>query len=158
MGMMFSANATGQAIAAAGDMLEVISPSDAAVVLHRLWIEQQTEEGDAESEQITISLKRITGAPTSGSGGTAVTPVVLAAGGAAAGTTVEANNTTDLTGGTSVTIMSRSFNVMNGLEVVFTPEERPNIAPSTRFLITLDQSPTDSVTFDYGIIFEEVGG
>jgi hypothetical protein len=155
---MYTAAADGEAIAAAGDMLELIAPSDAALAIHRIWIEQETEAGDAASEQIKVSIKRVTGAPTSGSGGTAVTPRPLVGGAPAAGSTAEANNTTDLTGGTSVDLMVRSFNVHNGLEIVFTPEERPELAPSTRLLITLDNTPADSVTFNYGVTFEEIGG
>jgi len=158
MGLMYTALGAGEAIAAAGDMMEVITPSDAAVVLHRIWVEQETEAGDAQSEQVKVTLSRITVSPTSGSGGTTVTPRPMISGGPAAGTAIEANNTTDLTGGTSVDILTRSFNVMNGMEVVFTPEERPEAAPSTRFLLKLDNSPNDSITFNYGITFEEVGG
>lgn len=158
MGMKYTANAPGEAIAAAGDMLEVLAPSDAALKLHRLWVEQNTEAGDAESEQVKVSLKRVTGAPTSGSGGTAITPAAVVPGQGAAGSTVEANNTTDLSGGTETILFSRSFNVMNGLEVVFTPEMMPELAPSTRWLLTLDTTTADSITYDYGIEFEEVGG
>lgn len=158
MGLLYTATASAQAITAAGDMLELAAPSDAAVRLHRFWIEQDSDAGDAQSEQLRVSLKRITGAPTSGSGGSSVTPTPMVSGAPAAGSTVEANNTTDLTGGTSATVMTRAFNVMAGLEVIFTPEERPEIAPSTRFLITLDTSPADSIAFDYGCVFEEIGG
>jgi peptidoglycan hydrolase-like protein with peptidoglycan-binding domain len=160
MGLFYTATtSTGvQAIAAAGDMLELLAPADAAVIIHRMWIEQSSEAGDTASEGLTVHLRRVTGAPTSGSGGPTPTPTPMISGAPAAGSGVELNNTTDLTGGTNTVILARAFNVMNGLEVVFTPEERPEIAPSTRFLVTLEKSPADSVDFDYGIVFEEVGG
>ena len=156
--MMYTAQADGEAIAAAGDMLEVLAPSDAVLVLHALYISQSTEAGDSASEQVTVSLNRVTGAPTSGSGGTSVTPVALEGGAAASGSTVEANNTTDLTGGTTAIIHTESFNVMNGLALVWTPETRPVISPSTRFLLKLTSTPADSITFDYTLYFDEVGG
>lgn len=158
MGLMYKASAPNEAIAAAGDMMELLAPADAAVVLHSIWIDQHTEAGDSESEQISVSLKRVTGAPTSGSGGSTITPRPGVSGAPAAGSVVEANNTTDLTGGTSVTLLTRSFNVMNGLDLIFTPEERPEAAPGTILLLTLDVAGADSIDFDYGMGFEEVGG
>lgn len=155
--MMYSVIATGSETAA-GDMLEMLAPADAALVLHSLHISQSTEAGDAASEQLTVSLKRITGAPTSGSGGSAVTPIALQGGNAAAGGTYESFNTTDLAGGTSTTLHTESFNVHNGLSIVWTPETRPIISPSTRALLTLDSTPADSVTFQVTAYFEELGG
>lgn len=155
--MMYTAIATGSETAA-GDMLEMLAPADAVLVLHSLSISQSTEAGDAASEQVTVSLKRVTGAPTSGSGGTTITPRPLEQGAAAAGGTYEGFNTTDLTGGTSVTLHTESFNVMNGLEKVWTPETRPIFSPSTRALLTLDSTPADSITFQVTCYFEELGG
>ncbi len=158
MGLMYSITVQNEAIAAAGDMLELLAPADAAVKIHSIWVEQHTEAGDAQSEQVSVTLSRVTGAPTSGQGGTAITPRALTQGAPAAGTTVEANNTTDLSGGTSVDLLHRSFNVMVGLERVWTPAEAIEISPSTRALLKLAVAGADSIDFDYGMIIEEIGG
>jgi hypothetical protein len=155
--MMYSVIAAGSETAA-GDMLEMAAPADACLVLHSLYISQSTEAGDAASEQLTVSLSRVTGAPTSGSGGSTLTPTPLQGGTAAAGGVYEGFNTTDLTGGTATVLHTESFNVHNGLSIVWTPETRPIISPSTRALLTLDGSPADSVTFQVTAYFEELGG
>lgn len=158
--MMYSVVATGSETAA-GDMLEMLAPSDAVLVIHAIHISQSTESGDSESEQLKVSLKRITsGSPavTSGSGGTTLTPRPLEGGATAAGGTYEGFNTTDLSGGTQVPLHTESFNVHNGLSIVWTPETRPIISPSTRALLTLDSAPADSVTFEVTVYFEELGG
>lgn len=155
--MIYSVIATGSETAA-GDMLEALAPADAVLVIHELTITQSTEAGDAESEQLTVTLSRVTGAPTSGSGGTTITPRPMQAGAAAAGGTYEGFNTTDLTGGTAVDLHTESFNVHNGMVKVWTPETRPVISPSTRALLTLDGAPTDSVTFQVTMLVEELGG
>lgn len=157
MKLIYTATADGETITAAGDMLELLAPSTAVVILHSLYISQSTEAADAQSEQVSVRLNRVSGVPTSGSGGTSVTPVAIEAGLSAASSVVEANNTTDLSGGTSVVLHKESFNVMNGLALVWTPETRPIISPGHRFLLELTSSPADSITFDYTLYFEELG-
>lgn len=154
---MYSVTGANFARTAASDLLELLAPSTAIIQLHRVWIEQRTEFGDAQSEQIVTSLRRVTGSPTPGSGGSTPTPVNLFPAGAAAGATARAGATTALTGGTNVILMTRSWHVQAGFEIVYAPEERPVFSPSTRFLMTLDQTPADSITFDVGCVFAEMG-
>ena len=154
--MLYYVNTSG-AKTAAGDLLEGLVPSDAVVVLHELGITQSTEFGDAQSEQITISLKRAVGS-TSGSGGSALTPRLQESGQAAAGGTYEGMNTTALSGGTITTLLQESFNVMNGYTKIWTPETRPRFSPGQFFVVTLDSTPNDSITFQVYAAFEEIGG
>jgi hypothetical protein len=77
-------------------------------------------------------------------------------GDAAAGTVVEANNTSQGTEGTF--IHSESFNVMAGLNIVWTPETRPQISPSDLLHIELQTAPADSLTMSGTVYFEELGG
>lgn len=157
MGRKYSVFASG-AETAAGDFLEILVPSDAAMILHQVVVTQSSEAGDAESEQVSVAITRVTGTPTSGSGGGTPTPTPLSPGGAAAGITVESFNTTDLTGGTEVTIHEESWNVMAGMNYLPVPEDRPEFAPSTRCMVKLTSAPADSITFDVTAYFEEVGG
>ena len=55
------------------DFLELVAPSTQSLRLHRLYLAQTTEVTDAQEEMLQLALKRVTGAPTSGSGGTAAT-------------------------------------------------------------------------------------
>jgi hypothetical protein len=135
------------------DFFEVVAPSDAAVIIHGWGISQSTEFGDAASEQITILVHRGT---ATGSGGTTVTASPHAVGDAAFGGTVEANNTTQSVEGTF--LGAYNFNVMAGIEVIYTPETRPVVSPSGLFIIELQLAPDDSTTFSGHVEFEEIGG
>lgn len=158
MGRMYTISFEGVTVSAAQDLFEVLVPADAIGVLHALYLSQSSDAGDAESEQLSISIQRITGAPTSGSGGSTPTPRPVEEGDAAAGITAEANNTTQLTGGTSVTLHRESFNVMAGLAYIPTPEMRPIFSPSTRCLVELPSAPADALTMDGVMYIEEIGG
>lgn len=157
MGRVYKINASGSETAA-GDFLEILVPSDAAMSLHQVTVTQSTEAGDTESEQVTVAITRVTGAPTSGSGGSAVTPTPASSGDAAAGITVEAFNTTDLSGGTEVTLWEESFNVMAGMNYLPIPSDQPEFAPSTRCMVKLTSTPADSITFNVSAVVEEIGG
>jgi hypothetical protein len=142
---------------AAIDLFELLAPADAAVVIHELRLSQSTEFGDVQAEQLEILLKRVTGAPTSGSGGTAnANP--LAGGQAAAGSICEAGNTTKLTGGTQVNLLREAWNVSVGFFWIPTPETRIIISPSTRLVVELITTPNDAIDLHGTLIFEEIGG
>lgn len=152
MGLVYYANIEAVAVSAAQDLFELLAPSDAAVLIHALTVEQSS---DTDSEQLRLTCSRVTGAPTSGSGGSTITPTPSCSGAPAAGSAVERNNTTQLTGGTSVKVMDRAFNVLNGIEIVFDPPVE--IAPATRFVVALT-APADAVTLSSCLTFEEIGG
>jgi hypothetical protein len=147
------------AVTAIQDLFEALAPADAAMILHKLEISQRTEVGDAQAEMLDISVRRVTGAPTSGSGGTAPTPAP-GPGDSAAGITAEVNNTTQLTGGTNTILAKKEFHVASGLEWLLTPEERAlyTFSPSTRLLVELETAPADSITMSGTMLVEEVGG
>jgi hypothetical protein len=153
MGRMYSATFEEVAVSAAQDLFEIVAPSDAAVVVHSLHISQSSDAGDSESEQLNALIHR---GSTSGSGGSSVTPAPLQAGDAAFGGTVEANNTTQATEGTI--LHAESFNVMAGLQIIWTPETRPVISPSGRLIVELQTAPADALTMSGTVYFEEIGG
>ena len=153
MGRMYSAVFEQVAVTVAQDLFEIVAPSDAIVRIHEIHIGQSSDAGDSESEQLNVLIHRGT---TSGSGGTTPTPSPLEVGDAAFGGTVEANNTTQGTEG--VFLSSHDFNVMAGLDIVYTPETRPVISPSGRLIVESQIAPSDSLTMDGYIVFEEIGG
>lgn len=159
MGRMYAITFQSVATAtSAKDLYEVVVPSDAVMVLHRVIITQETEEGDSAAEMLASSIRRVTGSPTSGSGGSSATPVALEQGTAAAGITAEINNTTQLSGGTSTLLHSESWNVMSGFDFHPDPEARPVFSPSTYLVVELDEGPADAITLSGTVIVEEIGG
>ncbi len=154
MGRMYSASFTGVSVAAAQDLFELLAPADMIVVLHSVRIGQASEEGDAQSEMLSIQIQKYTG--TSGSGGSSPTIVPHVKSDTAATSVVEANNTTEAT--TLLTLISDAWNVQAGYLYQPTPEERIVLSPSTGLVITSPDVPADAITMNGTITFEEIGG
>lgn len=157
MGRIYTASFQAVAYTAANDFFELLSGSAVCVAIHEVTITQSTEIGDAQAEQIRTSLHRVTGAPTSGSGGTTPTPIPHNPTDTASVCTCEANNTTALSGGTSVLLREEAWHIANGFYYQPIPEDRIILAPSTRLMVKLAASPADSVTFSGTVTFEEIG-
>jgi hypothetical protein len=156
MGRIYTASFEDVAVTAGQDLFEVNVPSTMAMILHEVRITQSSDAGDAESEQIRARLIRHVGG-TSGSGGTSVTPSKQATGDPAATVTVEANNTTQRSGGTETKLRAESDNIHNGYLHAPAPGKRYEFAPSERLIIELEGAPADSLTMDGYIEFEEIG-
>ena len=158
MGRIYTVTFSGLAVTTAIDFFEIIGASNKIVKIKRIKVAQSTEAGDAQSEQLRGCVKRMTGAYTSGSGGSAATPRPLDPGDAAATFTAETGNTSRATGGTSVVLFEDSFNVLGpGFEFVATPEEEIVLAASSAIVIGLETAPADSVTFNGTVVVEEIG-
>lgn len=153
MGRMYTVSNTISGVTAATDLIEINAPSDAVVVVHKIIITQETEFGDAASEQLDVMFHR---GSTSGTGGATPTASPLEVGDSAFGGTVETGNTTQSTDGT---ILHReAFNVMAGMYWSPTPEERIVLSPSGRLIVSLETAPDDSIDFRVTAYFEEIGG
>ena len=156
IGRMYRAPFAAVTVSAAQDLFEIVAPSDAVVELVGFQVGQTSDYGDAAAEGLAILVK--TGATTSGSGGSSVTPTPGEKGSPAFGGTVEANNTTKASGGTIVTHLSRVLNIQAGLDVMLTPEETVVLSPSERMTIELVAAPADALTMNGEAIFREIGG
>jgi hypothetical protein len=152
---MYTAVFNNVAVAAIQDLFELVAPADSIVVLHDIHLSQNTDVGDAAEEVLRIELT--SGHTTSGSGGSAVTPVPVQLQDSAFGGTCESNNTTQASAGTIVTHYVWNWNIRVGFDRIFTPETRPVIAPSRRMCLELPAAPADSVTMSGSITFEEIG-
>lgn len=153
---LYAVTFTGVAVTAQQDLFELVSASDSITVIHQISLSQSTEVGDAQEEGLAILIKR--GQTTSGSGGTAPTPVSLETGSAAFGGTTEVNNTTKASAGTIVTTWAEAWNVRGPFIWLPTPEMRLILGPSTRMTVELGTTPADSITMHGTMIFEELGG
>ena len=154
-GHMYAVSAVAVASPAAiWDLLELNTGSAKVTRLHSLYIGQTTDMGDAQAEALTVQF--ITGHTTSGSGGTAPTPVALSAAFGAASATAEANNTTIASTGTTAIRHADVWNIALPYQYRPTPEERIDLAPSTRLVVRLS-APADTITTTFTAIFEEIG-
>lgn len=149
-GIIFTFQFAAVAVTAQQDFAEINVPATGVVYLHSIEFSQSNRKQDAQEEFFDLRFK--TGMTTSGSGGT--TPTAHNGQGVTYGGTVEVNNTTKATGGTIVTRRSWTWNIRNEFIRIFTPEERPRIAPSARGVIELATTPTASTTCSGVIVFE----
>lgn len=153
-GGVYSATFEGISVSVAQDLFELVAPSNAGVLLCGVHISQSSEEGDAQDEQLVLAVKR--GATTPGSGGAAITPEPLGAGGGVSASAVEGNNTTKATGGTIVTLHRESFNTRIGWAYRPFYTKPIILSPSQRLTVELVNAPTDAVTMDGTLIFQEI--
>jgi len=140
------------AVTAAKDLLRLSAAADTVLRIHEVKVTQETDAGDAESEQLAIQLQR---SSTTGTG-TAATPEALDPGLAAASATA----VVDLTADTTISgapLHREAQNVMAGWHWLFTPEMRPVIGGQGHFVVRLDQAPADSITMSLTCVFEELG-
>jgi hypothetical protein len=127
------------------DIFELLAAANKPGLLLGFEIGQTSEVGDAQEEMLTVVLKRVTGAPTSGSGGGTSTFQSTRPNDTAAGFTLETGNTTKLTGGTSVELARWAWNLRQTLLYVPIPEEQIFIDQATRLVLELVTTPADSI-------------
>ena len=156
MSRMYAVTFTAVAVTAQQDFFEINTGTNQSVEIHSIYIGNTTDAGDAQDEQLSVLIKQ--GATTSGSGGSAPTPVPLDTTDAAAGFTAEVNNTTKATTGTITTVYATSWNVRaTPYPWMFTPEARIYVAPSERLTVELVAAPVDSITMSGVLWAEEIG-
>ena len=137
------------------DLFEISPADDKPVRLLGLFLSQSTETGDAAEEMMRIKIIR--GHTTSGSGGSAFTPVPINPSSPAAGFAAEINNNTIASSGTAVDLHAEAFNVRSGLAMWWTPETAPMARQSdTTIVIRLMANPADSVTTNGTLYVEEM--
>ena len=156
LGRVYTISENATAVTAAVDLLELLGSADSILRLRELHVTQSSDAGDSESEQLLVSIRRVTGAPTSGSGGSTPTPAPLNPGDAAFGGTTETVNTTQLSGGTNTVLSVEAFNVMAGLHYMPPEDSMPRFAGATRLLVELEAAPADSVTVSFYAVVEEI--
>lgn len=156
MGRMYAVPIAFTSQTAQVDIFEITAASNKPCLIHSIELQQSTEVGDAQEEQLVLLLKRGTSATTSGSGGSAPTPVPQDPNDAAAAFTAEVHNTTKMTGGTITTERPWSWNVRQEFVRIFTPETRPKILPGERKTLELATTPADAITIGGTIMVEEL--
>ncbi len=156
-GRVYSSVFDGVTVAAVQDLFEIIAGSTTCVELLSFHLSQEQLIQDAEEEMWTIAIQGHSGGITTGSGGSTPTVVPTHLGDAAAVAVVEANNTTEISGGTKVTHHVMNWNVRVPLDLIWIPETRIWASPTDAITVTLLTTPT-SATVGGTIYFRELGG
>lgn len=145
------------AVTTALDLFEITPSSSKPCMLLSIHLGQSTEIGDAQEEQLQVSIKY--GQDTTGSGGTLATSRArdISASGVFPGFVAKYGNTTKASGGNIVTLDDYFWNVRMPLDVIFTEAETIIIPASVRLTIELVGTPTDSITLGGYIVVQEIG-
>lgn len=140
------------------DLFEIAPADDKPVKLRGLRLGQISEVGDTAEEGLQISIIRLPATVTSGSGGSAVTPVPMDSANVAAGAACEANNTTvATTNGTAVTVDIIGWNERNTPYETWwpDPEFAPKVKQGETLVVRMDTTPADDFTFCGSVYIEE---
>jgi len=157
MGRMYSIEFADVAVTAAQDLFSFKPLDDRPVILHAVFITQNSDVADAAEEMLTVKIIR--GAATVGSGGSNPTARPLDSTDAAFGptTNVRANDTTETSGGTPLDMHSEAFNIRTGWAYIPTPEMRIRTDEGDGFLaVALITVPADSLTMSGTMYVEEL--
>jgi hypothetical protein len=155
MGAVYVAHFENVAVTAVQDLFEIATPSGHSARVRRFCI----TTNKLTSESLRVTMNRNSGAASSGSGGS--TPAIRSVNtrNGTAQVTVEANNTSRVTGGTKETLMAWFWNIITPLEwVAADPEAQPVMGVSDHFTIGLESAPAVSQQFSGWIEWEEIGG
>ncbi|NKB59005.1 MAG: hypothetical protein GKS00_21980 [Alphaproteobacteria bacterium] len=134
-------------MSAAQDLVRVSAPSDAVLVVHEVNVTQESTE---TSDTGAIQLQR---ASTDGTG-TSYIPKLLQPSDAAFGGSAVTNLTADTTAGD--VLYREGYNILPGYRKLFTPEQRPVVPPSGRFVVRSDVAIT-AATLTCELVVEELG-
>ncbi len=138
--VVFSAVSVGTAVQ---DLFELSPADEKSIEILAIDLGQTSDTGDAQDEQLQLSIIR--GHTSSGSGGTAPTPAPVDPGDAAASFTAEVNNTTIASGGTTVTLFTSAWNVRAGCIRSFVDGPFKATQANTTIVIRTS-APADAVT------------
>lgn len=160
MGRIYSIPYSGTLTNAGGDsdLLELLPADDKPVKLRGWSFGQHSETGDAAEENLRISVIRLGATVTSGSGGSAVTPVPPDSAGVAAGVAAECNNTTvATTSGTTTTIGEYAWNIRATPWDFWYPEADycPKAKQGEALVVRMQSTPADDISGTVTFYVEE---
>lgn len=144
MGRIYTVSFEAVAVSVAADLFEITPADDRPVTLLGWSLDQTSDFGDAQAEQLGIKVVR--GFTTSGSGGSAPTPVPLEPNDAAAGFTAETCNTTLATTGTTTTPWAGGWNLQAGCRDFLPEGMQPKATQANTTIILRQAAPADAIT------------
>lgn len=150
-GRTYAVSFAGVSVAAIQDLIAIYCGGSMAIEVHGLTIGQIT---GTTVQNLRISLKRLAAAVTSGSGGATASPVKMVRGDAAPTVTARVNDTTQATSASSsVKLLDDVFNIVNGYQFFFPPNDIPTIGLSEAVVLSLDSAPTPSALLISGTLY-----
>lgn len=153
MPRFYTVNFENISVSAAQDLLE-ISPADDKPI--RLKSVVGSVSDSETNEQFRVTLKRASGAFTSGSGGGTPTTAKMNPLDAAAGFTAERNNTTRATGGTIDTLWGEGFPSQGGFNITPLPGGEIVASQGEALIVGLENAPGAATTFSVTALIEEL--
>jgi len=155
MGRLYTVQFNAISVSAVQELFSILPASNIPCLVHALFLGQTSDVGDAQDEVLLYQIIR--GHTTVGSGGASVTPVPLDPNDSSAGFTARRNDTTIASSGTPVTLLSDTFNVRAGLQLIFTPEMRPRVENAEYLVVRLPATqPADALTMSGTLFVEEL--
>lgn len=140
------------------DLVELLPADDKPVKLRGFVIGQTSEVSDTAEEGVRISIIRLPATVTSGSGGSAVTPVPMDSADTAAGAAAEANNTTvATTSSTAVVLADFAWNIRSSpLEMWWLDNQLAfKVKQGEGLVIRMQTTVADDVSAAWTAYFEE---
>jgi hypothetical protein len=153
MSREYSIEFDGVAVSAVQDLLAVYAGASMAFEVHSITLGQISASAVGN---LRITLKRMRATVVTGTGGSAPTVQKLNDGDAAATVTARANDTGQATATTSAKLHADVYNVVNGYQWIFPPDDRPVIGPSQAVVFSLDTAPGGSETMSGTMVIGEL--
>lgn len=136
------------------DLLYVAPADDKPVTLFKMRLGQTSEVQDAGEENLLLSVCRLTGTVTAGSGGSAVTPVGADSAAPAAGFTARCNDSTVATG-TLTVIEYIVWNVRANPTEIFFEKEDLQVKQGEALVVRCDSTVNDDMTIAVTFLLHE---
>lgn len=152
MARTYTAQTTAVAVTAVQDLISIQTTSGMVAEVDEMNIGQITSTSVGN---IRCTFKRFSGAYSIGSSGSSISVRPHIFGDAAATCTARGNDTSQTSGGTSVTLDTDVINVINGYNKLPAPEDRWAFTISQAFVWSLDTAPGSSETMSTKVTFRE---
>jgi hypothetical protein len=153
MSREYSVQFNNVAVSAVQDLLAVYSGSGMAFEVHSITLGQISASAVGN---LRVSLKRMRATVVAGTGGSAPTVQKLNDGDAAATVTARANDTGQATATTTAVLHADVYNVVNGYQWIFPPDDRPVFQPSQAAVFSLDTAPAGAETMSGTMVIAEL--
>ncbi len=150
MGRIYTVSFTDIAVSVVQDFFQ-IEAKTVPVILHAIFLSQNSDTGDAAAENLTIRIRKVTDAV-----GNVTAEAKLDSRDVAALANLNVNDTTPLVAGAQ-TIHVECWNVAIPFIWMPPPELRIKISPDDAVTVNLVANPDDPLTMSGVMYFEEVG-
>lgn len=152
MARAYTAQTNNVSVTAAQDLVSIQTTSGMVAEIDELAVGQVTATSIGN---LRCTFKRYSGGYSIGTAGSSITPRPHVFGDSAAICTARGNDTSQTSGGTSVTLDTDVINVLNGYNKLPAPEDRWSFTISQAFVWSLDSAPASAETMSVKATFRE---